>query len=124
MTSMPMSYGIGATVMSQKAVDKISAEDRKIVETIAKAASKKLRKVIRKANEDAKGTMTRKGITIVATPAGMVDEFRKQAETAWTELAGKLYTKEELDLVLKHRAEFRAKKGAPTKAAAPKAAMN
>jgi TRAP-type transport system periplasmic protein len=117
MTSMPMSYGIGATVMSQKAVDKLSAEDRKTVETIAKNASKKLRKVIRKANEDAKTTMTRKGITIVPTPVGMVDEFRKHAEASWTELAGKLYSKEELDMVLKYRKEYREKKGGATKAA-------
>jgi TRAP-type C4-dicarboxylate transport system substrate-binding protein len=118
MTSMPMSYGIGATVMSQKAVDKISAEDRKIVETIAKAASKKLRKVIRKANEDAKTTMTRKGITVVQTPVAMVDEFTKQAEAIWHELAGKVYSKEELEMVLKYRKEFREKKGGATKAAA------
>ena len=118
MTSMPMSYSIGATVMSIKAIEKVSAEDRKIVETIAKNASKKLRKVIRKANEDAKTTMTRKGITVVQTPVAMVDEFRKQAQDAWTELAGKLYSKEELELVLKHRKEFREKKGGATKAAA------
>ena len=118
MTSMPMSYAIGATVMSLKSIEKVSAEDRKLVETIAKNASKKLRKVIRKANEDAKTTMTRKGITIVPTPVGMVDEFRKQAQDAWTELVGKLYTKEELDMVLKYRKEFREKKGGATKAAA------
>jgi TRAP-type C4-dicarboxylate transport system substrate-binding protein len=118
MTSMPMSYAIGATVMSLKSIEKISAEDRKLVETIAKNASKKLRKVIRKANEDAKTTMTRKGITIVPTPVGMVDEFRKHAQDAWTELAGKLYSKEELEMVLKHRKEFREKRGGATKAAA------
>jgi TRAP-type C4-dicarboxylate transport system substrate-binding protein len=121
MTSMPMSYGIGATVMSLKAVEKVSAEDRKIVETIAKAASKKLRKVIRKANEDAKTTMTRKGITVVQTPVAMVDEFTKQAQDTWNELAGKVYSKEELAMVLKYRDEFRAKKGGATKAAAPAA---
>ena len=118
MTSMPMSFGIGATVMSMKSVDKISAEDRKTLETIAKAASKKLRKVIRKANEDAKATMTRKGVTVVQTPVAMVDEFSKQAEQIWQELAGKVYSKEELDMVLKYRAEFRAKKGGAKAAAA------
>src|SRR5687768_6147727 len=99
MTSMPMSYGIGATVMSMKVVEKISAEDRKTVETIAKAASKKLRKVIRKANIDAKTTMTRKGITVVETPVVMVDEFTKAAQEVWKELVGKVYTEDELDMV-------------------------
>ena len=115
MTSMPMSYGIGATVMSIKSIEKVSAEDRKIVETIAKAHSKKLRKVIRKANEDAKTTMTKKGITVVQTPVAMVSDFEKAAQETWKDLTGKVFTKEELDMVIKYRDEFRAKKGAPAK---------
>src|SRR5439155_9525823 len=68
MTSMPMSFAIGATVVSLDAIKKISADDVKTVEDIGRANAKKLRKVIRKANEDAKGTMTRKGVTVVPTP--------------------------------------------------------
>lgn len=111
MTSMPMSYGIAATVMSNKAIEKVSAEDRKTVEKIAKNASKKLRRVIRKANEDAKKTMTRKGVVVVQTPVAMVDAFQKEAQQAWTDLVGKMYSKEELDMVLKYRDEYRKKKG-------------
>ena len=117
MTSMPMSFGIAATVLSTKAVDKIASDDRKTLETIAKAASKKLRKVIRKANQDAKTTMTRKGVTVVQTPVAMVDEFAKQAHDAWKDLVGKVYSKEELDMVLKYRDEYRAKKGGAKAAA-------
>jgi len=109
MTSMPMSFAIGATVVSLDALKKISPEDQKLIEDISKAQSKKLRKVIRKANEDAKSTMTRKGITIVQTPTAMVDDFSKQAHDAWNDLAGKIYSKEELDMVLKYRDEYRAK---------------
>jgi TRAP-type transport system periplasmic protein len=109
MTSMPMSFAIGATVVSLDALKKISGDDTKIVADIAKANAKKLRKVIRKANDDAKSTMTRKGITIVQTPTAMVDEFTKQSHDTWTDLVGKIYSKEELDLVLKYRDEYRAK---------------
>lgn len=123
MTSMPMTYSIGATVVSIESLKKISAEDQKTVETIGKNASKKLRKVIRKANEDAKTTMSRKGITVVQTPVAMVSEFDKNAQQVWKELAGKVYTQEELDMVIKYRDEFRAKKGGKTApAAAPAAA--
>jgi TRAP-type C4-dicarboxylate transport system substrate-binding protein len=115
MTSMPMSFAIGATVVSLDALKKISPEDQKIVEDIGKANAKKLRKVIRKANEDAKGTMTRKGITVVNTPVTMVDEFTKDSQEAWKELTGKIYSKEELDMVLKYRDEYRAKHGGPKK---------
>src|SRR5689334_12374893 len=108
MTSMPMSFAIGATVVSTKSLAKISADDQKAIEAIGKASSKKLRKVIRKANEDAKTTMTRKGITVVQTPVAMVDDFTKQAQDVWKELTGKVYSKEELDMVLKYRDEFRS----------------
>jgi TRAP-type transport system periplasmic protein len=109
MTSMPMSFAIGATVVSLDALKKISPEDQKLIEDISKAQSKKLRKVIRKANEDARSTMTRKGIEIVQTPTAMVDDCSKQAHEAWNDLVGKIYSKEELADVLKYRDEYRAK---------------
>jgi TRAP-type C4-dicarboxylate transport system substrate-binding protein len=109
MTSMPMSFAIGATVVSTDAIKKISADDQKLVEDIGKANAKKLRKVIRKANEDAKGTMTHKGVTVVTTPASMVDEFTKASQEAWKEMVGKIYSQEDLDMVLKYRAEYREK---------------
>ncbi len=110
MSSMPMSFGIGATVVSMDAIKKISAEDQKTVQEIGKAASKKLRKTIRKANEDAKSTMAKKGVKVVETPKEIVDEFTKVAASVQSELTGKVFSKEELDMVLKYRDEFRAKK--------------
>jgi TRAP-type C4-dicarboxylate transport system substrate-binding protein len=122
MTSMPMSFAIGATVVSNESLKKISAADQKIVEDIGKASSKKLRKVIRKANEDAKTTMTRKGVTVVQTPVAMVSDFEKNAQEVWKELVGKVYSQAELDMVLKYRDEYRAKKGGKAAPAAPAAA--
>jgi TRAP-type C4-dicarboxylate transport system substrate-binding protein len=113
MTSMPMSFAIGATVVSQTAVKKLSPEDLKLVEEVTRSYSKKNRKIIRKANDDARTTMIRKGVTVVQTPTATVDEFAKQAAAVQQELAGKIYSKAELDMVLKYRDEFRAnKKGA------------
>ena len=109
MTSMPMSFAIGATVISVDAYKKMSAADAKIAEDVARTNARKLRKVIRKANEDAKGTMARKGVTIVPTPAAMVDDFTKQSQELWNELAGKIYSKDELKRVLDARDEYRAK---------------
>src|SRR5262249_16459208 len=109
MTSMPMSFAIGANVVSLEAYKKLSAEDMKALTDISRANSKKLRKVIRKANEDAKGTMSRKGVTVVQTPVAMVDEFTKMSTEIWNELAGKIYSKEELKMVLDARDEYRAK---------------
>jgi len=115
MTSMPMSFAIGATVVSIKAVEKMSAEDQKVIEEIGKSSARKLRKTIRKANDQAKTTMTRKGIQVVTTPPAMVDEFTKNATAVHKELVGKVYSQEELDMVIKYRDEFRAKKGGAKK---------
>jgi TRAP-type C4-dicarboxylate transport system substrate-binding protein len=109
MTSMPMTFAMGATVMSQEAIKRVSAEDQKTIETIAKAAQKKLRKVIRKANDDAKTTMQRKGVQIITTPPEMIAEFTKASAEVQKELTGKVYSKEELDMVIKYRDEIRAK---------------
>jgi TRAP-type C4-dicarboxylate transport system substrate-binding protein len=109
MTSMPMSFAIGANVVSLKAWQKMSADDQKAVDEISKANSKKLRKVIRKANEDAKATMAKKGVTVSQTPTAMVDDFTKAAKEIWSDLIGKIYSKEELDMVVKYRDEYRAK---------------
>lgn len=113
MTTMPMAFGIGATVMNIESLKKVPEADLKTMQTIARAASKKLRKTIRKAGDDAKSTMVRKGITVVTTPPATVAEFTKQAEQVWKDLAGKVYTQAELDMVLKYRAEHRAKGGKP-----------
>jgi TRAP-type C4-dicarboxylate transport system substrate-binding protein len=110
MTTMPMSFAIGATVVSLESLKKLSAEDQKTVEEISRSGTKKLRKVIRKLNEDSKTTMTRQGIMIVQTPASTVEEFAKQAAVVQQELAGKVYSKAELEMVLKYRDEYRAKK--------------
>jgi TRAP-type transport system periplasmic protein len=109
MSSMPMSFGIGATVVRMKSLEKLSAEDQKTVAEIGKSASKKLRRTLRKANKDAKTTMTRKGVQVSDTPKDVIDAFDKAAQTVWQELAGQMYTKAELDQVLKYRDEFRAK---------------
>jgi TRAP-type transport system periplasmic protein len=110
MGATPMVYAIGATVMSLDTVAKVSAEDRKIIEEIAKGSQKKARRIIRKANDDAYKTLTRHGITVVDVPRAMIDELTSIATTVQTELIGKVYSKEELDMVIAYRDEYRAKK--------------
>jgi TRAP-type C4-dicarboxylate transport system substrate-binding protein len=109
MTSMPMTFSIGATVLSVKAYQKLPPEDAKLLEDISRANAKKLRKTIRKSNEDAKASMIRQGVTVVPTPQATVDEFTKASQELWQELVGKVYTKDELKMVLDARDEYRKK---------------
>lgn len=109
MTSMHMSYSIGATVISNAALKKLQPQDTKAVLKITGTLSKKLRTSIRKENEIAQRTMTRKGVTITETPADMLAAFDKSAKEIWKDLTGKMYTQAELDMVLAARDEYRAK---------------
>ncbi len=113
MTSMPMSYGIAATVIKLDAYKKVTAEDQKLVLKISKGMQKTLRKQIRKDNESAKKQMERKGVKISATTPELLSDFDKAAKDVWADLTGKVYTKAELEMVLKYRDEYRAKNPAP-----------
>ena len=110
MSARPMVFAMGANVVSLAAVKKISPEDQKAIDAIAKRSQAKARVVIRKANEDARKTLVRKGITIVDVPQAMIDELTSIAGQVQNELVGKLYSKEELAMVLRYRDEYRAKR--------------
>jgi TRAP-type C4-dicarboxylate transport system substrate-binding protein len=109
MSATPMVYGIGATVTSLDAVKKIPAADQKIVDAVAKRNQKKARALIRKANDDALTVLVRRGITVVQPPKDLVDALTAIAAAVQSELTGKVFTKEELAMVIAHRDEYRAK---------------
>jgi TRAP-type C4-dicarboxylate transport system substrate-binding protein len=115
MSARPLVFAIGATVMSLDAVKKISPEDRAKIEAIAKGSQKKARAVIRRANDDAQKTLVRKGIQIVDVPDAMVQELTAIAGDVQAALTDKLFSKEELAMVIKYRDEFRAKQPKPAK---------
>jgi TRAP-type C4-dicarboxylate transport system substrate-binding protein len=108
MSSTPMVFAIGATVFSLDAAKQVSAADQKTIEALAKRSQKKARAVIRKANEDARKTLLRKGITVIDPSKEMVDELTAIAGSVQTELTGKLYSEDELEMVLRYRDEYRA----------------
>jgi TRAP-type C4-dicarboxylate transport system substrate-binding protein len=110
-TSMPMAYGIGATVIKNDALKNISKDDQKAIAKIQKSISKKLMKAVRKDNETSLKQMKRKGVKETKVSEDMIAEFKKAAEATWDALAGKLYSADELADVKKYRDEYRAKKG-------------
>jgi TRAP-type transport system periplasmic protein len=113
MSSTPMVFAMGATVLSLDAVKQVSKADQKTIEALAKRSQKKARAVIRKANEDARKTLVRKGITMVDPPKQMIDELVAIAAEVQTELTGKLFSTAELEMVIAYRDEYRAKHDEP-----------
>ena len=109
MTSLSMSYAIGATLIKLDSWNKISKDDQKAIGKITKKTSKTLKKAVRKDNKESEKQLKRKGITITTTPPEMVTAFQTAAEKVWQSLVGKLYTQKDLDKVIKYRDEYRAK---------------
>ena len=109
MTSMPITFAIGATVYSLEAQKKISAADQAEIAALSKRNQKKARSVIRKANEDSKKTLAKKGIVTVEPSKEMVDELTAAAAAVQAAMLGKVYSKEELDMAIRYRDEYRAK---------------
>jgi TRAP-type C4-dicarboxylate transport system substrate-binding protein len=109
MTSMPMSYGIGATLVRKEVWEQMSEADRKIANKIIRKQNRKLLKSVRRDNDTARKQITRKGVKIIETPPELIREFDDAAKQVWKELVGKVFSQEELDMVLKYRDEFRSK---------------
>ncbi len=106
-TSMPMSYAIGAGVVRKEVWDEMEARDRQIVRRIEQVVRQRLMRVVRNDNRRAFNAMQNSGMTVVDTPDELVSQFDKAAQEVWREMAGTLYSQEELDKVLRYRQEFR-----------------
>jgi TRAP-type C4-dicarboxylate transport system substrate-binding protein len=102
-TSLPMSYGIGGSVLRKEVWEKISATDQKAIEKVLKVQAKKLRKIVRKDNGRALKAMKRAGVKIVETPADVVAAVDKAAGEVWKTKA----SKSDLEAVQKYLAEKR-----------------
>lgn len=108
-TSLPLAYGVGATVIKLDKWKAMSSADNNLVGKIMAAQSKKLRKTIRRDNIKAAKAIQRLGVKKLESSPEMIAEFTKQSEKVWQDLAGKSYSKKDLEMVLKHRADYRAK---------------
>ena len=112
---MPVGYGIGGMVMRKDVWARASKADKKTQRKIGRKLSKKTIKRVRRDNARALQAMKRGGVIVMKMPSDYQKEFEKQSKAMWKQWVGKLYSQEELDLVLKYRAEFREKNpDAPT----------
>lgn len=107
-TSIPFSYSIGSTVVNLKKWNAVSDTDRKMIRKIQRVAAKKLRKTVRRDNRKAKKTIAR-SIQEVPVPDDLLRSLDTAARAVWKAKVGAMYSQDDLDLVLKYRAEYRAR---------------
>ena len=110
MTNLPVSVGVGATVITKEKFDELSPEQQKVVREVADAHQDDLIQAIRKDNERALEALQKKaGIEVV--------EFEDDSREAWDVIAmethkalvGEIYSQEFLDKINALLQEYRKK---------------
>jgi TRAP-type C4-dicarboxylate transport system substrate-binding protein len=118
-TSLPVAYAVGALVIREEVWAATAPADQAIETEVMNAMGKTLVKRVRKDNERALKAMQKNGIKVIDTPPAMAKQFETEAHKVWQELAGSLYSKEELAMVIKYRDEYRAQAGTKKTAKSP-----
>lgn len=106
-TRVPLSYSMGAVVMTRKSFESIPLDHRKTLKEIFHETLAPINAQTRKDNEEALKVMARQGIQYVELSPQELARFQKIAHEATDEIAGKIFSKEILKKVNKHLADFR-----------------
>jgi TRAP-type C4-dicarboxylate transport system substrate-binding protein len=107
--TLQFAYTIGSSVVRQEVWDKLTESDKKLELKVGRQMGKYLGRRVGKDNQRGLQAMKRAGVRVVNTPTAVRTQLEKAAEKVWHQLAGTIYSKEELDMLLRYRAEFRAK---------------
>lgn len=109
MSKDPIAVGLGATVVSKEAFDRLNPTEQAVVLAAGKKWHEILRKKVRKDNTKSLQLLEDNGIEVVDFLAGHAAEWRAMAKRTETKLAGKVYSQEMLDQVHRHLAAARGK---------------
>lgn len=105
MIDVPWGYLIGATLIRKDAWDKVPADLRPKLLSIARELGARVDAEVKKLNDDATAAMKKQGLDVVE-----VDQapWRAAAEKAWPVVRGKVVTADFFDEVLRVRDAYRA----------------
>ncbi len=99
---------VGATVVSKRTWDRLSEADRVAMLNAARESGESLRGGIRKMGDDAIAAMQKRKLTVVHAEDAVVAEWRREAETVYPKLRGRMVPADLFDEVRRYRDEFRA----------------
>lgn len=98
----------GATIIDKRAWNRIPAEIRPRILEISRAASDRLRREIRRLNEDALQAMVKNGLKITHVGPSVAEQWRRIVERTYPRVRGPIIPAEVFDAVVAARGEFRA----------------
>ena len=107
LTDMPLLYGWGTLVISERALKKLTAPDKKLIHDILSEEFKKIDLENRKDNIAALSALKNQGIKFIQPNQQQLSEWRKLAQEGNSELVNKGYNSKEMyNLINKHIADF------------------
>lgn len=108
MTDVPITHGLGAALISKKALRKVSPEDLIIMQEVAGPILRELTEKTRVQNQEAIEEMKKEGVQVVEVSEAVHKQFFDTGRGAWDDGVGKLYSAELLEKVKELLAEYRA----------------
>lgn len=108
MTDVPITHGLGAALISRKALRKISAEDLAVLQEVAGPILRELTETTREQNQEAIVEMQKEGVQIVPVDEAVRAQFFETARGAWDDGIGSLYSAELLQKVKDLLDQYRA----------------
>ena len=108
MMDLPLTYAIGAVLISKRAFQRIPPNYQKIIRECANKYIQELNQRIREDNEKAKEIMIKHGIKITRPSKEDVAEFKKMCNTIAKGFSGKAFSREVLNELMFYLNEYRS----------------
>jgi TRAP-type C4-dicarboxylate transport system substrate-binding protein len=111
MTDVPITYSIGAVLVSKKALRKVSREDIDKLLAISERELRKLTEKTRLQNIEAMDAIEREGIEVIRVEDNVRRSFFKLGKNAWSKGEGRIYPPELLARILDMKKEYHSHSG-------------
>jgi TRAP-type C4-dicarboxylate transport system substrate-binding protein len=85
-TDMPLIYTYGTLVVSEKALSRVNAEDRKVIDEVFRGVCANLDESGRTENDESMEALVRQGMKTIEAPAASLEEWRQLAARATEQL--------------------------------------
>jgi TRAP-type transport system periplasmic protein len=111
MLDFPIGAVIGAAVLTQKSLERLSPEDRALVTALGKEAGAAMRDAARRDNEQSVDALKKAGIQVVTPDASARAAWEELGKRAALNGAGPVYPKDLYEEIAKAVADYRATSG-------------
>jgi TRAP-type C4-dicarboxylate transport system substrate-binding protein len=112
MSDVPLTHGLGAALVSKKALRKVDPADLQILSEISRPLLRQLSDNTRLQNVEAVEEMKKEGVVVIAVEDATRADFFRTGRSAWANGVGKLYSQELLDRVTGLLEDYRSGRAA------------